>query len=380
MRSILFQPITNRVSMLLSGLLLAGCISDKPRVTLYEYEATEQLGSLGRYPVFLGGISGLTFAGDRLLAITDRGPNTRPIDFDGDGERDRGFLVPDYQPRLLELEIREKTFVLLASHSLTIDGKPITGRPNVHVAGGKMDEIPFTVDGKRLPFDPNGVDSEGLAAEPNGNLWVAEEYGPSLLRIDSTGRVLSRLIPRGSKGREGQPRLPAVLAGRRRNRGFEGMTYHRDKLVVAMQSEIPGSSSDSAEFIVFDPQEKKTVGEFLYPFEAGRGEKIGAIASRDGRLLVLEHGKSKDGKRFRAVFQVNIPSEGPAGSLPLLEKELLVDLSRTRAKDFAKPEGMVVQGDSLIIAFDNDFGFGPSWDGQSVVQPSAKSYLMRVEL
>ena len=67
--------------------------------------------------IFLGGLSGLTIKHSsnkenlsnlQLITVTDRGPNTNPYDFDNDGFKDRGFVIPEFNPSIVITEIKEK--------------------------------------------------------------------------------------------------------------------------------------------------------------------------------------------------------------------------------------------------------------------------------
>ncbi|HEX7233258.1 MAG TPA: esterase-like activity of phytase family protein [Candidatus Binatia bacterium] len=41
-------------------------------------------------------------------------------------------------------------------------------------------------------FEINGLDIEGLVRTTAGDLWIGDEYSPSLLHADRTGRILKR--------------------------------------------------------------------------------------------------------------------------------------------------------------------------------------------
>ena len=63
-----------------------------------------------------------------------------------------------------------------------------------------------TNDALPQPQDPNGYDSEGLVAMPDGTFWVSDEYGPFITHFDRNGRQLQRLSPfDGSLPKEALP-------------------------------------------------------------------------------------------------------------------------------------------------------------------------------
>jgi hypothetical protein len=87
-----------------------------------------------------------------------------------------------------------------------------------------------------LANDPNGYDSEGLVALPDGTFWVSDQYGPFVTHFDSRGRAIQRLSPFDGT-------LPAELRFRVPNRGMEGLTITPDgkELVGLMQSALQQS-------------------------------------------------------------------------------------------------------------------------------------------
>src|SRR5206468_6467222 len=115
------------------------------------------------------------------------------------------------------------------------------------------DETPWSRGGaERLPYDPNGIDSEGLAIDPrDGSFWICEEYSPSILHVANDGTILARLIPSGlaldAPGETVRDILPAELASRKVNRGFEGIGLSPDgtTLFAIMQSPLSNPDPDS---------------------------------------------------------------------------------------------------------------------------------------
>ena len=83
--------------------------------------------------------------------------------------------------------------------------------------------------GTPLPQDPLGLDSDGIAFDCDGTLWVSGEYGPDIVHFAAAGRMLEQLT-RGSG-------LPKALAHWRVDRGTEGIpaTPTRRFVVGAMQ-------------------------------------------------------------------------------------------------------------------------------------------------
>jgi len=56
-------------------------------------------------------------------------------------------------------------------------------------------ENAYTSDLQPLPFNQNGLDTEGMARLPDGSFWLGEEYAPSLVHVAADGKVLERVVP-----------------------------------------------------------------------------------------------------------------------------------------------------------------------------------------
>jgi hypothetical protein len=161
--------------------------------------------------------------------------------------------------------------------------------------------------------DPNGVDTEGLVALPDGSLWVCEEYRPSLLRVSAEGHVVERHVPEGIDLAGADTRvitdLPAAYGKRRDNRGFEGLALSPDKtrLFVILQSPLDhpvkkaGKQTGNVRLLVADAATGSPVAEHVYRLgdptdprwaTAGAPPADGKLcclaALADGSLAVLE--------------------------------------------------------------------------------------------
>jgi hypothetical protein len=162
---------------------------------------------------------------DEYYGLTDRGPNV-----DGPGGV-KVEPIPTFDPAIGKFRfvngkaVLERTIPLRAA-----DGTPYSGRVNSQASTG---ETIVDRNGDVLPTDPNGYDSEGLVAMPDGTFWVSDEYGPFITHFDRDGRAIGRLSPFDGS-------LPAELANRVPNKGMEGLTVTPDHktLVGIMQSAL----------------------------------------------------------------------------------------------------------------------------------------------
>jgi hypothetical protein len=346
------------------------------------------MGVFGGVTVYGSGYgSAVAFApnGSRdLYLLTDRGPN---IDFPNG---DKGFPVPDYNPRIVKAHLSGDRLRLDGEVLLRrADGTPLTGLPIGPGACGSTGETAFRLDGTRLPNDPEGIDSEGLVVLGDGTFWVSDEYGPFLVHFDSEGRQLQRLTPCNGG-------LPPVYAKRRPNRGMEGLTITPDGqwLVGMMQAPLENPASAGVRNVsrlarmLFKNIATGATREYAYLLDAatlqGNSE---VLALSNTRFLVLE----RDGNfvfgsppaTLKRIYEVDITGAtdisalGALGATPItggktLEQATVAQLtaagvvavSKTLRVDLVaagfphdKAEGMALgPGNMLFVTDDDDFG------------------------
>lgn len=363
--------------------------------------------------VTLGGLSDLATAvvqpdGAMLWTLTDRGPNGT---IDRDGRKLRTLLAPDFVPTLLLLRLVDRggdARVLNVERSLpvkTATGKPLSGRP----PQGR-DEPVLTGDGAtHVPSDPYGIDPEAIVPVADGTLWIAEEYGPSLLHVAADGRVLGRFLPQDDAATGDSPEvvrsLPSDYALRRENRGFEALAAPRDgsRLWALLQSPLDNPTPKSVRktgnvrLLAFDPRAGRPVAEHVYRLgdPAADGYLTKGAAPDDGKLcamtaldattlLVLE----QDDDGLARLYVVSLaeatdtlgwkPSSGgtldetrdlAAAGITPVRKTLAADLGSLRKKMTKEADGgqkgggplkleglAFVDSRHVLVVNDNDFG------------------------
>jgi hypothetical protein len=346
-----------------------------------------------------------------VWAAGDRGPNIKvktAVELYGlDGlealaSEDGAKIMPrlDLGPAIAELRIAGSRVELVRSLRIAdSEGRPVSGLP---VPGGAhmRHEPAFDLDGGKLQPDPTGLDTEGIAALPGGGFWVSDEFGPSLVRLDTEGRVLRRLIPEGTDLRGAaypvEANLPAIAARRQINRGFEAIALSPDGkwLFLAFQSPLAHPDEEAhaqgrhVRLWRLDPETGAVAAQYLYPLDApetflrdlakGPLERSDLKVSElcwvgEGSLLVLERG-SETTKIYKVTpsderalppehldpatrptaEELSARDSGPG--LPLLDKELL--FSSDDAPELgADLEGMAILSPfELLLVNDNDFG------------------------
>ena len=333
-------------------------------------------------------------AANRFWLITDRGPND---EVKVGGKKRRTFPVPDYTPAILQVQANGAELTILKFIPIVYAAEaPVTGLPNLK----KRDDKPYAFDGKtELERNPSGLDPEALVRTVKGDFWVAEEYGPSLVHVAASGTVLKRFVPQGLDYSGAHypiaDTLPASLAVRDDNRGFEGMALSPDEktLYVALQSPLSnpdkdtGKASRNTRMLAFDIPSEQVVAQYVYQFEPfgafdrsakdQNDMKLSGLAMLSAHTLLAVERTNKVAKIYAVDLDqgaTNIlgsrwddfatsPSLeatddlAAAGVFPLA-KRLVVDLSQMPGV-LDKIEGVaLLTARRIAIVNDNDFNIG----------------------
>lgn len=344
----------------LTVVLIAGCSSLKKTTTM---EKSQSYTFPQKEGTFNGGHSGLFYEGENIFwTHTDRGPNAEPV-MEGDKQL-RPFIEPTYQPRLIQFKLDpvSKAISILKEVLLTLpDGSRFTGLPNFFPTKDRTgDETPVDTKLKPLPLDNMGIDPEGICFNQQ-NIWLSEEYGPSLLKFDLNGKLQTRFVPKGyysSKEikalrakygkRSIQDILPERFMNRKLNRGLEGLTCGADKLYSALQSPLPGDNNDVA-IIEFDLKREKVTKEIKYTLASKEADKIGDMVLSGEKLYVIEQNSKTGSEGIHHVYESHLIGG------KILNTKFLLDLA-THGFDYEKIEGItLIDKKTLAIVNDNDF-------------------------
>lgn len=343
----------------------------------------------------------------RIWALGDRGPNLKigpAVESYGlehlaglaGVEGAKVMPRPDIGPMISELALAAGEMRLVRSFPLrSPGGRLVSGLP-LPGGGEAQMEPTYDLDGRLLSPD-GGADTEGLAALADGGFWVADEYGPSIMRLDPQGVVTARWVPEGVDGDCDPPLspiLPAIAGRRRLNRGFEALAISADEawLYVAFQSPLVHADDEAhsrhARIWKLDAASGRVAAQYIYRFDPpssfARDKAAGDVQWRDlkiseavcvgpDRLLVLERisqtsklylvdlsGSAAPDHHLQIDAHPAIEELGPeemaSAGVPVLVKTLI--LSTDDAPQIvADLEGVAVMSDrELILVNDNDFG------------------------
>jgi hypothetical protein len=257
---------------------------------------------------------------DEFYGLEDRGPNVSPAAPPSTDVEP----IPSFDPAIGEFRFeRDGRAKMIRKIKLRdADGHPYSGLVNSQNPTGEQIE---DLQGNVLAQDPNGYDSEGLVALPDGTFWVSDEYGPFITHFNSRGDAIQRLSPLNGT-------LPHELLNRVPNRGMEGLTITPDgrTLVGMMQSSLQQPDLQGSNAKNLTPLRIVTYGlrthqlhEYLYLLHDPKTNSTAVselTALSDSTFLVDERdGNFPAAGGFKKLFEINLAGAtdvGPDAHVP----------------------------------------------------------------
>jgi len=409
MKNSLGRTMLDRLGATMLGLSIVAFSIQRARAEDPHSSALLNIAQLKNPPALgnginLGGFSALThLPGDPsnvFYTITDRGPNGS---VKVNGVSQTAFPLPKFTPTIVEFEVVGDNINILDEIPLKLPHgtDPITGTQFIsgisNVAG--LDEAPYDTAGHPLPYDPYGLDTEGIAYDKKSDtFWVSEEYRPSLVEVARDGTILRRLVPQGEASLfTNAPNvvildtLPAIFAKRVQNKGLEGVTVTPDArfLYAAMQGPLANpddTTSRILRIVQIDLRSLTTAAEFAYLTPDGSTYSppvdqnkifISDLFALDNDTLLVDERDSKNA--IKNIVEINVKkatdildfTTDALGNTPErmtvaeLQQAGIVSPTRNVVLDllqfgypFQKVEGMVLVGKQLSVVNDNDFDIG----------------------
>ena len=344
-----------------------------------------------------------------FYVLTDRGSNADgPTIKVGTGTYGtKVFPAPNFAPTFGVLRLANGVATVTSiTPMLNEKGAKLTGLPLPVGTPGSSAEVALNEALQPLSGDPMGLDPEGIVFDKaSGKLYISDEYGPFIVKVDAaTGKIEERFAPNVAGSTASKPVLPAVLNLRRANRGMEGLAMDAaGELHGLVQSPLDAkvtvddgtsvSVSKTALFVrwlVLNPATGATK-TYAYPLskpdwsKSDTGQaKMGDVAYvAPGKFLAIEQGLNAAGVLVNKIMLVEIPadatdinalgaemeaSSSTAKSVKGADWTKVVPLKRTMLLQLndagwmaEKAEGLVVvNGDTIALINDNDFGVTPA--------------------
>ncbi|WP_309135106.1 esterase-like activity of phytase family protein [Cellulomonas sp.] len=181
-------------------------------------------------------------------------------------------------------------------------------------------------------------DVESIVRARDGSFWIGEEFGPFLLHVDATGRLLAPPVPLPGATSPQNPYLaPGEQPTVRASGGFEALAGLRDgRYLYPVLENAYTADPDQRRRVVheFDTRRNAWTGR-TWDYRADReGDLVGDAfwVGRHEMLLVERDNFDGAASVVKRVYRVDLRREDRQG---FLEKELVLD-----ALDIANPHGI----------------------------------------
>jgi hypothetical protein len=184
------------------------------------------------------------------------------------------------------------------------------------------------------------LDPEGFVLAPNGNFYVSDEYGPSVLEFSPSGQFVrafttpSNILPKQSNGTLNYTDArTTITTGRQDNRGFEGLTISPDgKTLYAMLqdplvnegSNNDGRNSRNVRIVAFDAATGASTKQVIYQLQTSTDSNV-----RQGRNLGISSLTAINDHEFLVIERDNqgIGVDNPAGNNAATKQVFKIDIT-----------------------------------------------------
>lgn len=192
-------------------------------------------------------------------------------------------------------------------------------------------------------FDP-----ESLVVAKDGSLWVGDEFGPFLLHLDATGRLLAPPfpVPDPRPGKDPakdfvrSPDNPFLLspapgapnpANLNHSKGFENLALSPDgkRLYAMLEGPLAGDPPDRLFILEFDLASERFTGR-SWPYRlSASAHAVRDMATVNGQEFLVIEGDEGHGPKakFKKIFLIDL---GRADAEGYVAKEEIADLMNIR--------------------------------------------------
>ncbi|MEM6755925.1 MAG: esterase-like activity of phytase family protein [Planctomycetota bacterium] len=260
----------------------------------------------------------------------------------------------------------------------------------------------LTYPGSEVPVAPEvrrgrlltgaDFDVESFVRLPDGTFWVGDEFGPFLLHVDATGKLLAPPVdlvgvPGAGFQSPDHPRPSADAVELRGSAGFEGMALRSAGrgMVLRPMLEKNGRVFDFypsiAQDAVWLDADSRFAGSSFIRYPLGKGHAVGEfiavgpahlVIERDGRqgdlaevkAIYAWSGRPRDAEKHRLVDLLNVPDPD----------DLDGDGSATFRFPFVTIESVALVDDrTLLVVNDNNYPFST---GRSPDRPDPTEFIL----
>jgi glycerophosphoryl diester phosphodiesterase len=217
-------------------------------------------------------------------------------------------------------------------------------------------------------FDP-----ESLVAMPDGTFWIGDEFGPFLLHVDATGRLLDAPVEAPGLRSPDHPLLPPADRGRTseatvgRSRGFEGLSAlpGTSTLLVLLEAGGGNDPPASTRILEFNPDNGNWTGRtWILPLTPGAVAATELVCYRAAACLVIERDDAQAERAMvKLVMAIGLPESGGevekgfvADLLGISDPQNLAGFGSGFRFPFMTPEAVwPLDERTLVLVNDNNF-------------------------
>ncbi|MGY2895478.1 esterase-like activity of phytase family protein [Deinococcus sp. UYEF24] len=330
------------------------------------------------------GFSGVHFGKDgSYIFMPDNGFGTK-------------YNSPDFLLRLYSLTLTPKT---------TPAGVGSVGVGSFVQLRDPDHKVPFLIVNENTPerlLTGSDFDIESFVPMSDGTIWIGEEFGPFLLHVDASGKVLSAPVPTPdlatgkdpAKDFVRSPNNPGLLANSPApgavsiatlgaSKGFEGMASNtaQTKLYPLLEGTVTGDTAGTLrvyEFDVASARYTRIVGH--YKLEAP-ANSIGDMATvNDNEYLVIERDQASGADaRLKKIYKIDLTRLDAEGNfvktevadlLNIRDPQNLAGFGPTFRFPFVTIEDvLVLDANTILVANDNNYP-GTGGRGADVKDPN----------
>jgi len=307
------------------------------------------------------------------------------------------WMMPDngYGAKYNSFDALLRIYPIETAPKLASSGAAGTMKPGTNFIGLRDPDkkVPFFITNEFTPerlLTGADFDIESFVIANDGNIWLGEEFGPFLLHVDSTGKLLEApyATPDFGTGKDPakdvvrSPNNPSILgsspgigatssATLNSSKGYEGLAINpaKTKLYALLEGYVAGDPNVTLRIHEFDLASKRFVGIVArYKLEDPANAIGDMTVVNDNEYLVIERdGGSGDTAKFKRVYKVDLSKKDEGG---YAQKELVADLL-----NIADPKGLsdvsvngvykmpyvtiedvlVIDANTILVANDNNY-------------------------
>jgi glycerophosphoryl diester phosphodiesterase len=189
-------------------------------------------------------------------------------------------------------------------------------------------KVPFPIVNESTPdriLTGGDFDVESVRQGKDGTFWFGEEFGPFIVHVDATGKVLDAPVPTPGVMSPSNPFLLGRTANLPNSSGFEGMALSTDgkTLYPFLEGALVGADPLDRVVFEFDVEQRRFTGR-RWTYRMSRPDTfVSDVTALDrDHMVVLERDNLQGAAAaWKRAFVIDTP-----GHQPVIQKRQILDL------------------------------------------------------